>query len=264
MILKIFKKKPKAGTCAPPYAGDKYHCPVCDTDVGYFKPIDEEYLALLDKYEYNYSLFHDETFNMLKYSCPHCLVSDRDRLYAMYFQNWADKADKNRKYNLVDFAPSDQLTAFFTKFPFVNYRTADLYMEGVDDKVDITDMRIYDDNSKDIFICSHVLEHVDEDRKAMKELYRILKPGGWGIAMVPILTHSDHIIENIGITSEADRWRYYGQGDHVRYYNRAGFVERLQGAGFKVSLLGVDHFGAARFEKNGIHPRSILYIVEKL
>jgi SAM-dependent methyltransferase len=247
----------------PAYIGDQYVCPICDTNLAYFLPVDNSYLALLDKYEYNYSLFHDETFNMLQYSCPACGASDRDRLYAMYFLERMNGADANRKLNFIDFAPAD-VSYFYKKFPFLNYRSADLYMEGVDDKVDITGMKIYANSSVDIFLCSHVLEHIEDDRKAMSELYRILKPGGWGITMVPILAHQDKIIEDLPITSEADKWRYYGQGDHVRYYNRSGFVERLQGAGFKVNLLGVDHFGPERFEKYGIHPRSILYIVEKL
>ena len=262
--VRSFQHELKADPYRKPYSGTQYHCPVCDTDLAYFNPIDNEYIALLDKYEYDYSLFRDETFYLLKYYCPACQASDRERMYALYFLDWMKKADKTKTYNFVDFAPAVTLSAFFRRFSFLNYRTADLYMEGVDDKVDLTDMKIYKDNSMDIFVCSHVLEHVDEDRKAMSELYRILKPGGWGITMVPILTNSDHVIENLPISSEADRWKYYGQGDHVRYYNQQGFVERLKGAGFKVTLLGANHFGAEQFEKHGIHPRSVLYIVEKL
>ncbi len=254
---------PESVQVKPAYYGDRYLCPVCETNLAFFLPVDNDYLALLDKYEYNYSLFHDETFNMLQYSCPACRASDRDRLYAMYFLERTKGTDPNRKLNFKDFAPSE-VSFFYKKFPFLNYRSADLFIEGVDDKVDIRDMAIYKNDTIDIFLCSHVLEHIDDDRRAMSELFRIMKPGGWGIAMVPILAYQEHIIEDLPITSEAERWRFYGQGDHVRYYNRSGFVQRLEGAGFKVNLLGVDYFGAEKFEKHGIHPRSILYIVEKL
>jgi len=259
-----FRKEIFANPYLLPYMGNKYKCPVCNTGLSYFNPIEKEYLALLDKYEYNYSLFHNETFNFLDYHCPKCYANDRDRLYAVYFLKKTQNTDKSKKVNCIDFAPSPGLSCFLRSFQFLNYRTADLYLAGVDDQVDIRDMSIYKNDSIDIFICSHVLEHVDEDRKAMQELYRILRPGGWGITMVPILTHSAHIIEDAAIVSEADKWKYYGQGDHVRFYNREGFIARLQDAGFRVKLHGADYFGANLFEQHGIHPRSVLYIVEKL
>ncbi len=246
-----------------PYTGTQYFCPICSTSLGYFLPVDNGYLKLLDSYEYNYSLFHNETFNMLQYSCPSCHASDRERLYALYFQKRLSESDPGKKLKFIDFAPSE-VNYFYRRFPMLDYRSADLYMDGVDDKIDITNMDIYEDNSVDVFLCSHVLEHVDDDRKAMSELYRILKPGGWGITMVPVLIYSEHIIENLPITSEAERWRFYGQGDHVRFYNRQGFVDRLACAGFKVNLLGVEYFGADTFERNGIHKRSVLYVVEKI
>lgn len=239
-----------------------YHCPVCNTDVAGFLPIENEYLETLDRYEYNYSLFHDETFNMLKYYCPICRASDRDRLYALYFKKKMEQGNPQTKLNFIDFAPSET-SYFYKQSPLLSYRSADLYMDGVDDKVDIQDMPVYPESSVDIFLCSHVLEHIDDDRKAMRELYRILKPGGWGIAMVPILMYSEHVIENLPISTDAERWRFYGQNDHVRYYNREGFVGRLKEAGFDVRLHGIDYFGADEFVRNGIHSRSILYIAEK-
>jgi SAM-dependent methyltransferase len=136
-------------------------------------------------------------------------------------------------------------------------------MEAVDDKIDIMDMHIYKDNSVDIFLCSHVLEHVSDDRKAISELYRILKSGGWGIIMVPILLHLKDIYEDPSVTSEAERWKHFGQGDHLRTYSKEGFKGRLAEGGFRITELGIEYFGADTFEKCGIYPRSVLYIVEK-
>ncbi|MCD6012807.1 MAG: hypothetical protein K0Q79_2669 [Flavipsychrobacter sp.] len=240
-----------------------YHCPVCNSDVEQFLPVSNDYLETLRRYEFNYPLSEIETFNPQAYSCPKCNASDRERLYALYFLQQFASVNKNNKTNLIDFAPSPSLSAFFRRFDFINHRTADLYMEGVDDVVDLTDMSLYADNSFDIFVCSHVLEHIEDDSKAMRELYRILKPGGRGIAMVPIWTKGELVIENLPITTEAERWKYYGQGDHVRLYNRAGFLGRLQNAGFKVSQYTVSDLGETVFARNGIHANSILYIASK-
>ncbi|MCW3122807.1 MAG: family 2 glycosyl transferase [Flavipsychrobacter sp.] len=243
-------------------AGDR-SCPVCNAVFEKFTPIDAGFLTMLENYGYNYPLDEIETFNFQEYSCPSCSASDRDRLYALYFNERTKTVNHEHKLNFIDFAPAPNLSAFFRKTAFLNYRTADLFMEGVDDVVDLTDMNIYTDSSFDIFLCSHILEHIEDDRKAMHELHRILKPNGWGITMVPIWTKGDHIIEDLPITTVEERWKYYGQDDHVRFYNRAGFVERLETAGFKVNQLGVDHFGTKVFKQHGIHPGSVLYTVEK-
>ncbi|MBK6634354.1 MAG: class I SAM-dependent methyltransferase [Chitinophagaceae bacterium] len=84
-------------------------------------------------------------------------------------------------------------------------------MEGVDDKLDLQDLHLYKDHSFDVFVCSHILEHVDDDIKAMKELYRILKPGGWGIAMVPIIESVTETHEDPSIKEENLRLKYFGQ-----------------------------------------------------
>jgi SAM-dependent methyltransferase len=247
-----------------PWTGNKFICAVCSTKLEYFDPIKEDILFAYDHFKYEYPLYVHETFNVYQWTCPACGARDRERLYAMYYDKIFGSYKGKEKISMIDFAPRPMFTDYFKKFPFLNYRTADLFMDNVDDKVDITNMPLYKDNSIDNFVCSHMLEHVDDDKKAMKELYRILKPGGWGITMAPICLTNDHIIEDMVINSEADRWKYYGQGDHMRFYNKAGFIQRLQDAGFKVNQLGIDYFGAEAFEKNGITDRSVLYVVEKV
>ena len=258
-----FLKELRSDPYKLPYMGDKYYCPVCKTNLAYFNHLSFDLLAELDKYQYVYSLFLSETMNYINYECPKCRAVDRDRLYAMYFDKHFSNVGNNVKYNLLDIAPS-ALKEYLKGLPFINYRSADLYMAGVDDKVDLTNMNIYEDNRFDIFVCSHVLEHVKEDKKAMAELYRVLKPGGWGIAMVPINLSLEETFEDDKIVSVADKWKYYGQDDHVRMYSKKGFTKNLKEAGFNVTEYGVDYFGKDQFEKSGIHPRSILYIVNKL
>ena len=140
---------------------------------------------------------------------------------------------------------------------------ADRFMKNVDDRIDITSMQCYTDNSFDAFICSHVLEHIEDDRKAMAELFRVLKPGGWGIAMVPICLALKDIREDFSITTETDRIKHFGQNDHVRVYSREGFMSRLRETGFEVNEIRPDSFNAEDVRRSGISPSSVLYIVEK-
>jgi glycosyltransferase involved in cell wall biosynthesis len=119
-------------------------------------------------------------------------------------------------------------------------------------------------DSFDALICSHVLEHVADDRQALSELYRVLKPGGWGILMVPIILTLEEIDEDPQVTDEAERWRRFGQFDHVRLYNKSGFVDRVEAAGFVVRQLGMAYFGEAAFQQLGLTKTSVLYVAEKL
>jgi len=102
--------------------------------------------------------------------------------------------------------------------------------------MDLTAMT-FDDNSFDAIVCNHVLEHIPNDKKAMKELYRVLKPGGWASLQVPI--KGDVTQEDLSVTDPKERLRLYGQEDHVRYYGR-DFAERLKDAGFEVSIMPKD------------------------
>lgn len=239
-----------------------FACPVCSQKVKQYTP----YMAFANAMRYmcRISPFTLETFNFPSYLCPNCNANDRDRLCALYLREFFSSLNKSQQYKFIDFAPhTESLAQLIKSQPFINYRSADLFMPNVDDTVDLQDMHIYADNSVDFFICSHILEHVPDDIKAMSELYRIMKPGGKGIAMVPIDLSREEIFEDSSITSDADRWTYFGQFDHLRLYSKKGFVERLQQAGFKVEQKGVAHFGEKVFLSAGIYPRSVLYIVTK-
>lgn len=245
------------------YSGDKYECPLCHTKLAYFSPLPMYYLRELYENRFIHSIFESETLNIERYECPACHCSDRDRLYILYIERILRNVKPPEKIRLLEIAPAARLRDVLRQKEQIEYRCADLFMEDVDDKVDITDMNIYADESFDAFICSHVLEHIDDDAKAMSELYRILKSGGWGIAMVPVNLALKENYEDKNVTSEGERWKYFGQDDHVRLYSKPGFIGSLTAAGFKVEQFGVDFFGDAAFEKHGIHPRSVLYVVKK-
>jgi len=249
---------------APASAGDKkFLCPVCNNNVEAFNRLSDYYLQNFQEHLHIHPFLAYETLNVFQYSCPVCQSSDRDRLYALYLSRKFAELDKNKKYEFVDIAPAPALAAFIRKYSFINYRSADLFMPGVDDVVDITNMTAYADNSKDIFICSHILEHIPDDRKAMRELFRILKPGGFGIAMVPIMLTLEHSYENAPAETASERWKHYGQDDHVRIYSKNDFISRLKETGFKVNQYDVNYFGESTFLNVGINKRSVLYVVEK-
>jgi len=126
--------------------------------------------------------------------------------------------------------------------------------------MDITNIP-YEDNSFGVILCSHVLEHIPDDRKAMRELYRVLKPGGWAILQVPIIR--DKTFEDFSITKPEDRERVFGQWDHVRAYGK-DYRDRLEKAGFKVRVDDyVKRLGADKIKKYALKENEDIYYCEK-
>jgi SAM-dependent methyltransferase len=242
----------------------QFFCPVCEDRVPGFSPLPDFYFQELEEHGFDLTVSAGETCNFKAYQCPHCGATDRDRLYALYLADrLPSTAVQQAAFCLLDIAPAAPLSRHVRRKYQIRYRTADIFQKHVDDRVDITRMDCYADAAFDAFICSHVLEHVNDDRKAMAELWRVLKPGGWGIAMVPILLTLHEIREDPTKTTSAERWKYFGQGDHVRLYSRDGFTRRLREAGFVVRQLGQDYFTAANMNRCGLSTSSVLYVVEK-
>ena len=259
--LKDLKKLVFRKLMLPLYLGNQHDCPVCGAHLRRFMPMWQSFPRKLKEHGFIYPLEQFETMNWQAYLCPSCDCSDRERLYALYLRAWLDQHKPNQV--IVDFAPSLAISIWLRTDKSVSYRSADLYRPRVDDKIDITNMPKYTDNSIDAFICSHVLEHIPNDRVAMSELYRILKSDGFGIITVPLIVGVDETNEDISIDSDALRWRYYGQDDHVRLYGKADFVKRLQDVGFKVEALDKNYFGLDTFHRCGIGDNAVLYVVKK-
>ncbi|MDD3596410.1 class I SAM-dependent methyltransferase [Sulfuricurvum sp.] len=234
-------------------------CPICkNTDIQ-FRPLPDFYRIQAEKHGYQYFGQGEMTAHET-YSCSKCGASDRERLYGYWLEQKLQTC--STKLNILHIAPESGLSTLLQKQSCLNYKTADLMMDNVDYKIDMMAMPI-EDNSIDCFICSHVLEHVENDDKAMKELYRILSPGGWGILMVPICTTIEHTLEDASHISEAERWKHYGQNDHVRLYAHDDYVKKIKEHGFKLTEYGEEYFGIETFKGLGLKQTSILYIVEK-
>jgi SAM-dependent methyltransferase len=136
--------------------------------------------------------------------------------------------------SLLHLAPEHSIERLLRGLPQLAYTTADIASPLADERFDITAIPRADE-SFDAIICSHVLEHVDDDRAAMRELRRVLRPGGWAIVMVPVDDTRAETYEDPTITEPAERRRAFHQEDHVRVYGR-DFPERLRAAGFEVTL----------------------------
>ena len=203
-----------------------------------------------------------ETLNLAEYACRACGAADRDRLIALAV-GLPGQIPQGRSWKLLDVAPTATLQRLFRSLPGINYRSADLFREDVDDRVDVQDMSIYPDETFDGIVCSHVLEHVPDDRRAISELYRVLRPGGWCIALAPILLGRSTTDEDPTLTDLRERVRRFHQNDHLRMYSHDDFVARLSATGGNVTQIGQSHFTSATFERHGIHPRSLLYRLEK-
>jgi SAM-dependent methyltransferase len=233
-------------------------CNICRSWVR-FKSVTRMLGGTLARYGFPFSLDDFETLNHRRYVCPVCGSSDRERLYKLYVDRFLQPNGVRR---VLDFAPAAALSGYLRSRADLKYRTADLQMTDVDDIVDITDMALYADGSFDFLICSHVLEHVSDDRRALRELYRILAPSGRAIIMTPVAPDGS-FDEDPTVTDEKERWRRFAQGDHVRLYDRSTLCSRIQQTRFKLRALDSRTFGEETFSRHAIAPGSVLYVAER-
>ena len=241
------------------FSAKKHYCPVCRKKVRRFQCLSEQYFEQWMKYRYLHSIFNFETLNVTGYSCPLCGASDRDRLYAIYLAGYLE----NKKIRFLEIAPAKPLARYIRSFPGVKYRSADLHMPEADDKVDITDMAIYPDESFDFILCSHILEHIEDDSQALRELYRVMSRKGKGILMSPVNLGLEADYEIKGPLTEPERWHHYGQGDHVRTYSKNGFMGKIRNVGFLIEEVTAANYSQQVFDRCGIHEGSVLYAVSK-
>ena len=161
---------------------------------------------------------------------PSTLSLERHRLLWLYLKNETEFF--NAPIKLLHFAPEQAFYNRFKKLDNLKYTTTDLNSPLADVKADICDLPFQDDFF-DVILCNHVLEHIPNDTKAMQELYRVLKPGGWGIFQIPQDLKREKTFEDDTITDRKERARIFGQYDHVRIYGR-DYFDKLRSIGFTV------------------------------
>ena len=181
--------------------------------------------------------------------CPWCDSLERHRLVWRYFQERTDLFDSKPK-RMLHVAPEAHIRRQLAPLPGLDYLAADLNGMDATEAVDITDIR-HPDDTFDAICCSHVLEHVPDDRRAMAELHRVLSPSGWAVLLVPIT--AAETVEACGAIDPETRLRLFGQEDHVRRYG-PDFVDRLRDVGFDVKkFVAGDFLGREERVRIAVH-----------
>ncbi|MEK6151720.1 methyltransferase domain-containing protein [Flavobacteriaceae bacterium 3-367] len=191
---------------------------------------------------------------------PSTLSLERHRLLWLYLKNKTDFFTAPAK--VLHFAPEQAFYKRFRKLQHLDYTTTDLNSPLADVKADICNLP-FQDHTFDIILCNHVLEHIPDDTKAMHELFRILKPGGWGIFQIPQDLKRKTTFQDDSVTDRKERAKIFGQYDHVRIYGR-DYFDKLRSIGFKV--VEADYTAAlsdAEIEKYRLAKGEIIPVVRK-
>lgn len=199
------------------YIGKGKECPLCGCRRRKFLP-------------YGYVTQRDNAL------CPNCLALERHRTLWLWLLRESDIGRGAVALpRLLHVAPEVALMRKFHKIYAAqpaDYVTADLESPLADLHFDIQHIPL-EDESFDVVICNHIMEHVEDDRLAMREILRIMRKGGWGVILSPVDLQREKTFEDDTITDEAERTRIFGQYDHRRIYGR-DYAERLRDAGFEV------------------------------
>jgi SAM-dependent methyltransferase len=196
------------------FAGDTVACPCCGSHFRRFR-----------------------SFNGPDRVCWVCGAMERHRVAWLYL-------DQNPRLlqagmRIVHVAPERVLRNRFRAVPGVDYHAGDLTAEFGPERIDVTALP-YADASVDAVVCNHVLEHVPDDRTAMAEIRRVLRPSGWALLQVPGLElELETTDEDPTVTDPRERLARFGQDDHVRRYGR-DYADRLEAAGLRVELAYLD------------------------
>ncbi len=221
-----------------------FYCPICDKKVEKFLPY--QYKKHKLDFTNKYQIIGSDTEN---FTCPNCHCHDRMRHIVMYFNKkniWKSNIS-NKK--VIHIAPEIHLSQAISRLNPKEYVCADLYpTNNYIKKIDITDIP-YKSNHFDFVICNHVLEHILDDLKAMKEMYRVLK--------------KVNSIEDKNINTDELRKKFYGQSDHVRIYG-LDFFERLKRVGFSLEIMkNGEFFTQEQCKEFGVNYKEDLILVKK-
>jgi SAM-dependent methyltransferase len=225
------------------YKGNTVECPVCEKQFRKFL-------------SYGSNVAHRE--NVL---CPYDLTLERHRLMWLYLKQESTFFTAPN-LNVLHIAPEQCFHKRFQQQKNLNYLTGDLVSPIADLHFDLHDIPL-EDNRFDVIFCNHVMEHVDDAHRCMEELYRVMKPGGWGILQVPQDMTRETTYEDPTITSPEEREKHFWQKDHVRLFGR-DYPNWLEQAGFRVETAFAQHpIPEALVERYRLPKGEMLYIVHK-
>jgi hypothetical protein len=221
------------------YRGERVECPCCGGHFSRFMP----------------GLSHRETR-----VCPRCGAQERHRALWLYLRDRTELF-KRDQLSILHWAPEYALQRSLGELPNAAYVSADLEGHEAMQHMDMTDVP-FKDGAFDLIVCVHVLEHVPDDRQAMREMVRVLKPGGVAMLLVPIVLEQP-TLEDPAVLTPAQRKAAYWQEDHVRLYG-GDFAQRLGEEGFDVTVDGwVRTLDPATQARYGLFPMEDVYVAAK-
>lgn len=241
------------------YKGSDYYCPYCGNSFVKFLPGGIDVPVLKEK-EVIGGGFRE---NML---CPRCFSVDRDRLIYLFLKEKTNLFSAPLK--VLHIAPEGCIRALLMTLPNIEYRSGVKYYEGYyyDRNINLMDVTAlpFESESFDAVICNHVLEHIDDDRKAIHEIYRILRPGAWAILQVPISLKLEETFYDPSIKSPEEREKVFGQFDHVRLYGQ-DYPTILERQGFTVRRYSPfdEHHSPDELKKYALNQQELLYVAYK-
>ena len=225
------------------FKGNKVECPVCERSFSKFL-------------SYGSDVAHRD--NVL---CPYDLTLERHRLMWLYLRDCSDFFTA-QKINVLHIAPEQCFHKRFKNQKNLHYLTGDLVSPLADLHFDLHAIPL-EDNRFDVIFCNHVMEHVDDAVQCMRELHRVMKPGGWGIMQVPQDFSREQTYEDATITSPQDREKHFWQKDHVRLFGK-DYPEWLKKAGFEVTEFHKESkYDEKLIARYRLQKEEILYIVHK-
>lgn len=193
---------------------------------------------------------------------PGTLSLERHRLMWLYLERKTDFFTSKTKRSLLHFAPEQAFYKRFKNQKNLEYITTDLISPLADVKADICDLP-FEDNRFDLIFCNHVLEHIADDKKALEELFRVMKPGGMGIFQVPQEISRQKTFQDDSITNSKERAKIFGQYDHVRVYGM-DYFEKLKKVGFLVEVIHLaKELNPQEIKKYGLAKEELLPICRK-
>jgi SAM-dependent methyltransferase len=191
---------------------------------------------------------------------PGSLSLERHRLMWLYLKEKTNFFTANLK--LLHIAPEHCFIHRFEAMKNLDYITADIESPLAKVKMDVHQIP-FDADTFDVCFCNHVMEHVDDDIRAMSEIRRVLKPGGWAIIQSPIDYKIEKSFSDPTATTPALREKIYGQNDHVRQYGR-DYKQILEKAGFRVDENDfVKKMSPELVKRYGLDPNEYIYVCYK-